>query len=136
MSLASMLKDKVEAWVEVDGFPGFSVKLAYLSRAEIERVRKKASKTKFDRRTHVQVEETDSDLFVKLLSKAAILGWKGLTLEYAIKLVPIDVPAEAKLSDDVPFSEEDAYTLVKESPEFDRWLNDTIFDLEAFRKPE
>lgn len=133
MNLASMLKDKVEAWIEVDGYPGFEVHLTYLSRAEIERIRKKSTTPKFDRRTHQKVDEIDSDLFVKSLVKSSIKGWKGLTLEYASKMLPIDVPKDVDLKETIDYSEENAYSLVKESPEFDTWLNEAVFDLEHFR---
>ena len=34
---------------------------------------------------------------------------------------------------EVPFSEENAETLVANSTEFDTWLNEVVFDLENFR---
>lgn len=134
MQLASMLKDKIEAWIEVSGYPGFEVHLTYLSRAEIEKIRKAATSTRFDRKTHQKVEEVDSNLFVSALVKGCIKNWRGFTLEYCARMLPIDVPADTDPKTTlVEYSEENAYSLVKESPEFDTWLNEVIFDLEHFR---
>ena len=44
------------------------------------------------------------------------------------------ISADAENKDtDVPFSEENAETLVANSTEFDTWLNEVVFDLENFR---
>lgn len=134
MQLASMLKDKIEAWVEVDGYPGFEVHLNYLARTELDKLRKKCTTSKFDRRTHQKVEETDPELFIQSFVKACINNWKGFTLEYATKLLPIEAPEDVPLKSVIEFTEENAYSLVKESSEFDTWLNEVIFDLDNFRK--
>ena len=48
----------------------------------------------------------------------------------------ISADAENK-NTDVPFSEENAETLVANSTEFDTWLNEVVFDLDNFRsQPE
>lgn len=135
MELQSMLKDKIEAWVEVDGFPGFEVHLNYLARTELDKIRKKCTTSKFDRRTHQKVEEIDSELFVTAFVKACIKDWKGFTLEYATKLMPIEAPEglDPKTTA-IEYTESNAHALVKESPEFDTWLNEVIFDLDHFRK--
>lgn len=129
-----MLKDKIEAWIEVAGYPGFEVHLNYLARTEIDKIRKKATTSKFDRRSHQKVDDIDSDLFVATLVKSCIKNWKGFTLEYCAKLLPIEVPegVDPKVTD-IEFTEENAQALVKESPEFDTWLNEVIFDLDHFR---
>ena len=131
--ITSMLKDKLEVTVQVDGYPGFEVTIAYLSRQEIERIRKKVTKTVFDKRSHEKKEEVDTDAFTKILVESSLLGWKGLTLEVLSKLAPIEIPDGAKLTDEIEYSPEDAFDLVKSSPEFDRWLNETIFELDNFR---
>lgn len=131
--LTSMLKDKVEAWVEVDGFPGFEVKLAYMSRTEVEKIRKAATRNTFNKRTHLKEEEVDGELFVETLVKTSVLDWKGFTLKYASIMLPLELPKDSDLDAIVEFSKDDVLSLVKNSPIFDQWLNDTVFDLDSFR---
>ena len=126
-----MLKDTIEAWFPFDGLPGFEIKLAYLARPELEKIRKAATRSVFKK--HQKEDELDSDLFMKLYVTACVLDWKGFTLEYATKLLPIEVPKATPLETLVDFSADEALSLVKNSPEFDKWLNEVIFDLDSFR---
>lgn len=128
-----MLKDKLVAWVAVDGYPGFEVQLAYLSRPEMEKIRKSVSKPVINKKTRAMTEEIDSELFTKILVEASLLDWKGFKLEYALRLLPIELPEGVEPSEVIDFTKEDALELVQGSPEFDTWLNDTIFDLDTFR---
>ena len=130
--LQSMLKDTIEAWMPFDGLPDFEIKLAYLARPELEKIRKAATRPVFKK--HQKEDELDSDLFMKTYVKACVLDWKGFTLEYSTKLLPIEVPEGISLDELVDFSPEEALSLVKNSPEFDKWLNEVIFDLDSFRK--
>jgi hypothetical protein len=127
------MKDKLEAWIQVEGFPGFEVKLAYLSRPELEKVRKSVTRMVLNKRTRAMEEEVDSDAFTKVLVKAAILDWKGFTIGYALKMLPIEVPEGTPEDELISFTLEDALQLVQNSPIFDSWLNEAIFDLDSFR---
>lgn len=131
--LSSFLKTKLEAWVPFEGFDGFEVKLAYLSRDELNKIRIACTRTSFNPKTRQKEETVDSELFVKAFVGAAVLDWKGFTLEHATKLLPIEVPADVDLASTIDYSPEDALALAKDSSVFDGWLNDTIFDLEMFR---
>ena len=95
-------------------------------------LRKKCTSQKFDRRTRQLEEILDEDKFVKFFTKASVKNWKGLTVEHTSSLMLISADAENK-DTDVPFSEENAETLVANSTEFDTWLNEVVFDLENFR---
>ena len=130
--LNSYMTDKLEAWVPFDGLPGFEVKLLHLSRPEMQKLQKAATRITFIARQ--KTEELDSDMFVKAFAKNCILDWKGLTLEYAMKLLPILPPKNTDLTQEIPFSEEDAINLVKNSTTFDQWINGIVFDLDSFRK--
>lgn len=130
--LNSYMTDKLEAWVPFDGLPGFEVKLLHLSRLEMQKLQKAATKITFVSRQ--KTEELDADLFVKAFAKTCILDWKGMTLEYAMKLLPINPPKDADLSVEIPYSEEDAVNLIRNSTVFDQWINGVVFDLDSFRK--
>lgn len=128
-----MLKDKIEAWVPVDGYPGFEVKLAYLSRPEIDKIRKSVTKPTLNRKTRAMEDTVDTDMFSKILVKESILDWKGFTLEHALSLLPIELPKGADVTSTIEFTTEDAVDLVQNSPVFDSWLNEVIFSLDSFR---
>jgi len=132
--IQSYLKNKLEAWIPFDGMPGFEVKLAYLSREELTKIRSAATRISFNPKSKVKEENVDSDIFMKEYIKACVLDWKGFTLEYAMKLLPIEVPKEVDLKEEIPFSEDEAYDLTKNSPSFDSWLSEAVGDLEHFRE--
>ena len=124
--------DSKSVWMDFPGLDGFSVEVANLSRKELMSLRKKCTSQKFDRRTRQLEEILDEDKFVKFFTKASVKNWKGLTVEHTSSLMLISADEENK-DTEVPFSEENAETLVANSTEFDTWLNEVVFDLENFR---
>lgn len=133
MKLTQYLKTRLEAWVPLEGFEPFEVKVAYLSREELTKIRNSVTRVSFNPKTRQREDTIDSELFVKEFVKAVVLDWKGLTLDIASKLLPLEVPADVDLDQDIEFSQESALDLSKNSPVFDGWLNDVTFDLERFR---
>lgn len=131
--LSSYLKDRLEAWIQVEGFPGWEVKLAYLSREELNKIRIAATRTSFNNRARIKEETLDQDLFVDTYVKATVLDWKGFTLKIAGQLMPVVFPPGTDENTVVDFSQEEAITLAKNSVFFDSWLNDMVFDLDSFR---
>lgn len=132
MELKKLMVDSKSVWMDFPGLDGFSVEVANLSRKELMSLRKKCTSQKFDRRTRQLEEILDEDKFVKFFTKASIKNWKGLTVEHTSSLMLISADEENK-DTEVPFSEENAETLVANSTEFDTWLNEVVFDLENFR---
>lgn len=118
-----------EVEVEYPGFPGFTMKLAFLSRETLIAVRKKATKTTIKHR--VPVEELDDDLFLKLYVNSTIKGWSGLTLEYLNKLAPVDITGKDEKTL-LPYSEENALALMKSSTDLDSFVSDKVNDLANF----
>jgi hypothetical protein len=131
-TLGAYLTNKLETWAEVDGVSGFEVKVAYLSREELNKIRAATSTTKFNRATRQPEQVTDDELFVKEYVKATVLDWKGLTLKAASQLMPMSFDDEVDLTTEVEFSPEDAQMLVEQSTIFDTWLNDVALDLSRF----
>lgn len=113
---------------------GFKVKLRYMSKDLQEDIRKKATILGFDNRTNAPVEKLDDDLFYKLYVQNALIGWSGLKLKYLDSMVPVNFPAGTDLEQELPFSEENALMLVKNSTNFDVWLTKTINDVAVFNK--
>ena len=130
--LKTLLVDSKSAWVDYPGFDGFSVEIATLARQELINLRKSCMYQKFDRKTHTKIDELDEDKFIRRFTGATVKNWKGLKYRYLEELVPVDISG-VKPDDEMPFSHEDAVLLVKESSDFDTWLNEAVFDLDNFR---
>ena len=135
MELKSLLVDSKTTWVEFPGLDGFEVELANLSRKELVNLRKNCTNNKFNRKTRMFEESLDDEKFVKDFTHATVKGWKGLKLKYLEDLILVDI-SEQDPDLTLDYSEENAYTLVENSSEFDNWLNEVVFDLENFRSPK
>ena len=59
MKLTTYLKTKLEAWVPFEGFDGFEVKVAYLSREELTKIRNSVTRVSFNPKTR-QREDTST----------------------------------------------------------------------------
>lgn len=112
---------------------GIFVSLCYLSREEITKIRKQCVQTKFDRKTHKPVESLDEDKFLKMFTNSVIKGWRGLKLKHLEELLLVslgDMDPEAE----VPFTEENVLTLMRNSTQFDSWVSSMVDDLANFKK--
>lgn len=132
MQLSDLLVDTKAAWVDYPGYDGLEVEVANLSKPELISLRKRCIITKFDKKTHRPVEELDEDKFVKEFTKATIKNWKGFKLKYLEDFILVDLTGKDPELE-LPYSRENAQLLVKNSTEFDTWINDTVFDLDNFR---
>lgn len=132
MELKKLVVDTKAAWIDFPGLPGFEVEVVNLSRKELNALRKRCITSKFDRKSRQIVEDLDEEKFVEEFSKAVIKSWKGLTLEHLENLLLIDTEGQ-DLSEELPFTKENAEILISSSSEFDTWLNEVVFDLDNFR---
>ena len=109
----------------------FYVSLAYLSREKLVKVRNRSLVVKFNKRSRQREEEVDNDKFLEEYARAVVKGWRGLTIRELSKLMPIETTG-ANLEQDVPYSEEDALELLRNSTIFDQFVTDTMNDFEVF----
>ena len=136
MDLKKLMVDVKEVWVDFPGLTDFKVKVANLSRKELTNLRKRCTVQKFDRKTRQVVETLDEEKFVTEFSNSVIKGWEGLTLANLETLLLIDTDNK-DMSEELPYTAENAEVLVSSSTEFDSWLNEVVFDLDNFRsKPK
>ena len=132
MELKKLMVDVKEVWVDFPGLSGFKVKVANLSRKELTNLRKRCTVQKFDRKTRQVVETLDEEKFVTEFSSSTIKGWEGLTLKNLETLLLNDTDGK-DMSEELPYTLENAEVLVSSSTEFDTWLNEVVFDLDNFR---
>ncbi len=131
VSLKTLLVATKETEVQYPGKPDFLIKVAFLSRETLQKLRKKCTKTTF--KNHQPVESIDDDLFLKLYVQATIKGWTGLTVNYLKDLSPINLEG-IDPNAELPYSEEEALDLMKSSAEFDRFITEQVSDLGNFNK--
>lgn len=132
--LAKLIVPSKESWFDFDKeeFPGLKFKLAYLSKDELTKMRRKCITTRFDRKTRQQVEDLDTDLLQDLYLKAVLKDWKGLTYEYLEKLIPLDTSTIKDKKEELAYSEQNALILVKNSNDVDAFITESIEDLSNF----
>jgi hypothetical protein len=134
MNLKNLIVPSKKTVAEYPGMEGFEVTLAYLTREELSKLRKKVVTTKLNKRTRQPEEEFDAELFQELYIKSIIKDWKGFKLKYAAKLLPIEISADADMEAEVEFTEDNALALVKNSQDFDAWVTEVIDDVQNFTK--
>lgn len=133
MELKNLITNDRVIEIEHPVFDGLFVKLAYVSRETTKKFIDKATVTKFDRKTREQTESVDNDLFLSMYVPALLKGWRGFKLEYLEELVPVDL-SEADKDSELDYSEDNAIELVKNSVEFDDWINSIVKDIKNFNK--
>lgn len=131
VSLASLMTPSKTVSIDFPGYAGMSVDLCYLAREELVKLRKKCVTTKFNKKTRQPEEELDEDKFLLEYCKAVIKGWKGLKYRYLEELLLVDVSA-LDPEDELPFTQENAELLMKNSSAMDTWVTETVGDLENF----
>jgi hypothetical protein len=132
MDLKSLIVDTKAVWVDFPGLSGFKVEVVNLSRKELTGLRKRCTSQKFDRKTRGMNESLDEEKFVSEFARAAVKGWKGLTLQHLETLLLINTDGQ-DMTKELPYTVENAELLISDSTEFDNWLNEVVFDLNNFR---
>jgi hypothetical protein len=130
LSLQSLLVPSKSVDTDYPGLDGFKLKISFLSREELVKIRKKSTKVSFKNRQ--PVEELNDELFLQLYCQSTIKGWTGLKLKYVSQLAPIDLSSQDAESE-LPYSEENALSLMKSSAEFDSYISETVSDLANFQ---
>jgi len=95
-----MIEEKI---IEVE-FPdsdGFLVKLSYVGRDKLMKIRNRALVFKFNKRTRQREEEVDNDKFLEEYSREVIRGWKGLTIRELARILPIDTAGADMTASDI-----------------------------------
>lgn len=132
-SLESLMTPSKTVEIDYPGYKDFVLKLTFLGRDELMKLRKKSTSTKFDRKTRQPIEEVDDDLFLQLYVEAVVKGWKGFKYEYLADFMLVELDG-VSLDEELEYSEDNAYLLMKNSPDFDGFVAETVGDLQNFTK--
>ena len=133
VSLASLLTPSKTVSIDFPGMEGFTVDLCYLAREELIKLRNKSITQKFNKKTRAFEDSLDENKFLVEYVKAIIKGWKGLKYSYLEELLLVDI-SKLNPEDELPWTQENAETLMKNASDFDSWVNETTGDLENFTK--
>ena len=133
VSLATLMTPSKTVSIDYPEMEGFSVDLTFLARDEILKLRNKCLKQKFNKKTRAFEEQLDEDTFLTEYVKVIIKGWSGFKYKYLEEMMLIDTTS-LDLENELPFTQENAELLMKNSPEFDTWVTETVGDLENFTK--
>ena len=133
VSLKSLLTPSKTVSMEMPGFDGFEVKLTYLAREELLKLRNRSVKQVLNKKSRAYEEQLDNDKFLVEYCKAIIKGWKGLKYKYLEELLLVDT-SSVDLEDELPYTLENAELLMKNAGDFDNWVSETVGDLENFTK--
>ena len=131
VNLKSLLVPTKSVEVEYPGMEGFKLNLCFLSREELMKIRKKATKTEYKSRQ--PVETLNDELFLQLYVDACIKGWEGLQFRFLEQLAPVDVSGQ-KPEECLEYSRENALYLMKSSSNFDSFISETVTELGNFQQ--
>lgn len=134
ISLQSLLTPEKVVEVDYPGFDGFKLKVAFLSREEIVKIRKKCTVTKFDKRTRQPVDELDEDLFLKTYVTAVLKGWAGLKYKFLEELMLVDLSSVKDKEEELEYNADNALVLMKNSQELDSFVTEITGSLSNFMK--
>jgi len=131
VSLASLMTPSKTVSIDFPGYDGMKVSLCYLAREELLKLRKKCVTTKFSKKTRQPEEILDEDKFLVEYCKSVIKTWSGFKYSYLEELLLVDI-SNLDPDDVLPFTQDNAETLMKNSSGFDTWVSETGSDLENF----
>jgi hypothetical protein len=119
--------------VEFPDIDGFKVRVCYVGRDRLIKIRNSALVYKFNKRTRQREEEVDNDKFLEAYADAVIKGWSGLTVKGLGQLIPVDM-SKMDTHQEIPYTPEDALDLLRNSTIFDQFITDTLNDFENFEQ--
>ena len=131
VSLSSLLTPSKTVSVDFPGYSGMAIELCYLGRDELLKLRKRCISTKFNRKTRQPEEDLDEDKFIIEYCKAVVKGWSGIKFRYLEELLLVDV-STLDPDDELPYTQENAELLMRNSNVFDSWVTEAVGDLENF----
>jgi hypothetical protein len=132
MDLKKLIVENKEVWVTYPGDENFKVKVQGLSRKELTKLRKRCTRNEWDKKSRATVEVLDEEAFVEEFTEATIKDWEGLTLTVLENFLLLNTEGQ-DMEQEIKYDKEMAELLIRESSEFDTWINEVVFDLDTFR---
>ena len=131
ISLKSLMTPSKTVAIEFPGLEGFEVDLCYLAREELIKLRSRCVSQKLNRKTRGFEGTLDEDKFLEVYVNAVIKNWSGLKYKYLYQVLLVDRSGQDS-EDVLPFTQENAQLLMRNSSDFDTWITESVGDLENF----
>ena len=132
VSLKSLMTPTKTVEFDYPGCEGFKVKLCYLAREELVKLRNRCVNQVFNKKTRSYEEEMDNERFLTEYTKAVIKGWSGFKLGYAKNMLLLGDMSPEQEQQELDFSQENIEVLMKNSGDFDNWVTEQVGELENF----
>ena len=132
VSLKSLMTPTKTVEFDYPGSEGFKVKLCYLAREELMKLRNRCVSQVFNKKTRGYEEQMDDDKFLEEYTKAVIKGWSGFKLGYAKNMLLLGDLTPAQEESELEFSQENVEVLMKTASDLDTWVTEQVGDLENF----
>jgi len=134
VSLKSLMTPTKTVEFDYPGSEGFKVKLCYLSREELMKLRTRCVTQVFNKKTRSYEEQLDDDKFLVEYTAAVIKGWSGFKLGYAKNMLLLGDLSPEQEESELEFTQDNVEVLMKNSADFDTWVTEQVGDLENFTK--
>jgi hypothetical protein len=131
INLRDLAVDTKQIEIEFPGLDGFVLSINHISKHKSRELLKLAQKTVIKPGGAREVE-VDNSKFNTLFAENAITGWKGLTMAHLEKLMLADLSGKDP-KEEIPFSVDNAATLLDNSALFDEWINGLVFQIDGFQ---
>lgn len=132
LNLKNLVITAKQVEFEVPFCKGMKVKLAYVNKPLLNKLREDSLIQKFDLETAAPYKELDADKYVRNYAKEVIVGWTGFTYGHLSTLMLIDETGINK-EDVIEFDTDTAVFLLQNSPTFDTWVVSMAKQLDNFR---
>jgi len=107
-------------------------KLQFLPKSDLQRMIGKHTTTEFDPKTHDKVETVNNKALTKEIMEVSVIGWFGVTWEWLITQVPLDITDVTDIKEELPFSHDLLFDILEESYDIETWLFNTVKDVTKF----
>ena len=132
VSLKSLMTPTKTVEFDYPGCEGFKVKLCYLAREELIKLRNRCVNQVFNKKTRSYEEQMDDERFLTEYTKSVIKGWSGFKLGYAKNMLLLGDMSPEQEQQELDFSQENIEVLMKNSGDFDNWVTEQVGELENF----
>lgn len=125
-----------EKTVEFDfpGIEGLKFKLSFLSRDAVNKIQDRCTEKKYHAKSRVATDELNEDRFLEEYVGAIIKSWSGFKSKYLADFILINEDEIIDPESELPYTEENAVLMMKNSTLLDNWVSDCIKDLTNFTK--
>lgn len=118
---------------EVEYLDGFKVTLRFVHRSAFTALAEKFRKLEWNTVTHAREERVDTARVNAEFIERYVVGWKGLTPEILVKMIPITDEVDFSEVTEIPFTQENAKLLMGENADFESFVVQMATDVSNFQ---